>query len=83
MRGGISISIFAKYPDIMSINDLRSALGIGRTKAYELVKSGEIRSIRVGKSIRIPKISLLDYVKQSSYNVSEADKRPYREGGIE
>ena len=83
MRGGISINIFAKYPDIMSINDLRSALGIGRTKAYELVKSGEIKSIRVGKSIRIPKISLLDYVKQSSYNVAEADKRPYREGGIE
>lgn len=74
--------LFTQYPDILSINDLRSALGIGRTKAYELVGSGQIRSIKVGKSIRIPKTSLLDYVKESSYNVGEADKRPYHEGGI-
>ena len=75
--------MFNNYPDIMSINDLRSALGIGRTKAYELVKSGEIRSIKVGKAIRIPKISLLDYVKGSSYNMPEADRCPYLEGGIQ
>ena len=73
--------LFTQYPDIMSINDLRSALCIGRTKAYELVSSGQIRSIKVGKSIRIPKTSLLDYVKDSSYNMGEADERPYHEGG--
>ena len=73
--------LFAQYPDILSINDLRSALGIGRTKAYELVSSGEIRSIRVGNAIRILKTSLLDYVKGSSYNVDNADERRYHEGG--
>lgn len=65
----------------MSITDLRGALGVGRTKAYELVSSGEIRSIRVGNAIRIPKTSLLDYVKGSGYNVDNADERRYREGG--
>ncbi len=65
--------MFAQYPDIMSIHDLRSALGIGRTKAYELVNSGEIQSIKVGKSIRIPKKALLDYVRTSSYNVHRMD----------
>ena len=68
--------LFSQYPDIMSINELRSALGIGRTKAYELVNTGEIRSIKVGKAIRIPKTSLLDYVKGSGYNVDHADGRP-------
>lgn len=72
---------FTQYPDIMSISDLRSALGIGRTKAYELVSSGELRSIRVGNAIRIPKTSLLDYVNGSGYNVDNADERRYREGG--
>ena len=71
--------LFTQYPDLMSITDLRGALGVGRTKAYELVSSGEIRSIRVGNAIRIPKTSLLDYVKGSGYNV--ADERRYREGG--
>jgi excisionase family DNA binding protein len=73
--------LFTQYPDIMSINDLRSALGIGRTKAYELVSSGELRSIRVGNAIRIPKTSLLDYVKGSGYNVDTADECPYLKGG--
>lgn len=73
--------LFTQYPDLMSITDLRGALGVGRTKAYELVSSGEIRSIRVGNAIRIPKTSLLDYVKGSGYNVDNADERRYREGG--
>ena len=72
---------FTQYPDIMSISDLRSALGIGRTKAYELVSSGELRSIRVGNAIRIHKTSLLDYVNGSGVNVDNADERRYREGG--
>jgi excisionase family DNA binding protein len=74
--------MFSHYPDIMSVNDLRSALGIGRTKAYELIKSGEIKSIKVGKSIKIPKAALLDYIWQSRYNTIEADKRRYHEGGF-
>ena len=73
--------LFTQYPDILSINDLRSALGIGRTKAYELVSSGELPSIRVGNAIRISKTSLLDYVKGSGYNVDNADERRYHEGG--
>lgn len=75
--------LFTQYPDILSISDLRTALGIGRTKAYELVNSGELRSIRVGNAIRIPKSSLLDYVKGSGYNVDYADERRYQEGGIQ
>ena len=73
--------LFTQYPDLMSITDLRGALGVGRTKAYELVSSGEIRSIRVGNAIRIPKTSLLDYVKGNVYNVDNADERRYHEGG--
>ena len=65
--------MFANYPDILTVNDIRHALGIGRTKAYELVKSGEIRSIKVGSAIRIPKKSLLDYLGIPTYNQSEVD----------
>lgn len=74
--------MFSDYPDIMSVNDLRNALGVGRTKAYELISSGEIKSIKVGKSIKIPKVALLDYIFQSDYNTEEADKRRYHEGGF-
>lgn len=73
--------MFNHLPDIMSIKELRSALGIGRTKAYELISSGEIKSIRVGNAIRIPKKTLLDYVNRKLYNEDEAGKRPSCEGG--
>lgn len=75
--------MFQNFPDVMSVNDLRIALGIGRTKAYELVNTGEIKSIKVGNAIRIPKKSLLDYVDHGLYNGVEAGKRLTYEGGIQ
>ena len=37
-------------------------LGIGRNTAYELVRSGKIRSIRIGRQLRIPKDALAAYL---------------------
>ena len=75
--------MFNQYPDILSVDDLRSALAIGRTKAYELVSTGQIPSFKIGNAIRIPKNSLLDYVNRSSYNVADASERPTCEGGYQ
>lgn len=75
--------MFNQYPDILSVDDLRSALAIGRTKAYELVSTGQIQSFKIGNAIRIPKNSLLDYVNRNSYNVADASERPTWEGGYQ
>ncbi len=37
-------------------------LNIGRNKVYELLKSGEIKSIRIGNKYIIPKKSVIDFV---------------------
>ena len=42
-------------PLALRVEDLMPILGIGRNTAYELVRSGQIRSIRVGRKIRVPK----------------------------
>ena len=39
-------------------------LGIGRNTAYELVRSGQIRSIRIGRQLRIPKEAVQEYLSQ-------------------
>lgn len=49
-------------PLALRVEDLMSILDIGRNTAYELVRSGQIRSIKVGRQIRIPKSDLLDYL---------------------
>jgi len=38
------------------------AIGIGRSKVYELLASGELPSIRVGSSIRVPVDGLREWV---------------------
>lgn len=73
--------MFADFPDVMSVSDLRRALGVGRTKAYALVRSGQIGSVKIGASVKIPKQMLLAYLKNLGYNDAGTDKRPYTEGG--
>lgn len=39
------------------------ALGIGRAKTYELITSGQIRSIQIGRSRRIPITAVEEFVR--------------------
>lgn len=49
-------------PLILRIEDLMKVLDIGRNTAYELVRSGQVQSIRVGNQIRIPKYAVLKFL---------------------
>ena len=48
----------------LRMEDLMTILGIGRNTAYELIHSGQIRSIRIGRQIRIPREALLDFLRK-------------------
>jgi excisionase family DNA binding protein len=37
-------------------------LASGRTTVYELIRSGELRSVKIGRSRRIPAAALEEYV---------------------
>jgi excisionase family DNA binding protein len=47
---------------LLRCGDIARLLNISRSKAYFLVKSGEIPSIRIGASVRIQPSDLKDYV---------------------
>ena len=51
--------MFDAYPDMMTVEQVAQARNIGRTKAYPLVRSGAVQSLRFGVAIRIPKAALL------------------------
>ena len=55
-------TMFAEYPDVVGIEEIRKMLGIGREKAYSLVKSGELKRIPCSRSIKVPKVSVIDYL---------------------
>ena len=57
--------MFANYPDVVDVSGLQSMLGnIGKQKAYELVRGGTIKAIKVGKLYRIPKINVIAFLTQ-------------------
>lgn len=58
---------FDELPLTIRVEDLMPVLGIGRNTAYELVRCGKIRSIRIGRQLRIPKDALIKYL--SSYDL--------------
>ena len=46
-------------PMILRVEDLMPLLGIG-----ELIRSGQIRSVRIGRQIRIPREALLEFLRK-------------------
>ena len=56
------LTMFKKYPDVVSVEILQEMLGICRKNAYLLVKENKIRSARVGRSYKIPKLCVVEYL---------------------
>ena len=46
----------------MTVEDIMAVLGIGRNSAYNLVRSGQIKAIHIGRQIRIARHELLRYL---------------------
>ena len=56
-------SMFENYPDVVEVDDLRKMLGgISKKLAYRLLSDQEIRSVRVGRAYKIPKICVIEYL---------------------
>lgn len=53
---------FDDIPLVLTVEELMPILCIGRNTAFALVRSGQIKSIRTGKQIRILKHELLEYL---------------------
>ena len=55
--------IFSDYPDVLTVEDLSRMLGISTKTAYKLLKKQKIKSITIGRTYRIPKVYLLQYLQ--------------------
>ena len=53
-------------PLVLRVEDLMPILSIGRNTAYELVRCGRIRSVRVGNQIRIPKDAVVEFLTNTA-----------------
>lgn len=49
----------SEMPDLLTVPEVAEVLRIGRNEAYEAVRRGDIPSIRIGRSIRVPSHRLM------------------------
>ena len=50
-------------PLILTVDDLTRIFAIGKNTAYELIHSGAVRSVRVGRSFRIPRDAIAEFLQ--------------------
>ena len=63
--------MFEKYPDIVTVDHLTEMLHIGKSAAYEIVKTNQIPHLRIGKKYIIPKQSVIGFINTGCYNDSQ------------
>ena len=49
-------------PLVLRVDDLMPLLDIGRNTAYELIRCGQIRSVKVERQIRVPKEAVAEFL---------------------
>jgi excisionase family DNA binding protein len=52
-------------PVLLTVPQVMHETGFGRTFVYELIGSGKLRSLKVGKSRRVPADALREFVQES------------------
>ena len=50
-------------PALLGIPDVQAATGLGRSKIYELMTSGHLKSIKIGRRRLVPAESLSSWVR--------------------
>ncbi|OZV13557.1 hypothetical protein CIW83_03145 [Tissierella sp. P1] len=64
--------MFQEYPDIMNFKQFRKALGLGKNKAYFLLQSNQVEHFFIGTNYKIPKMCVVNYVKQQIQENSQS-----------
>lgn len=58
----IASDLFVNYDDVVTVDDVKSMLHIGKNAVYDLLHDGTIKSYRNGKTYIIPKQSVINFV---------------------
>ena len=69
-------------------DEVAQQLGVGLTTAKALIKSGELRSVKIGRSRRVPADALHEYVQQLDREQNSAPAtgpavEPFRRLGLD
>ena len=58
--------VFANYPDVVNVEQMSEMLGICTRTAYQLLKSGAVKHIKIGRFYKVPKWNIIIYLLKSN-----------------
>jgi excisionase family DNA binding protein len=64
----------ARLPEVLTVREAAAVLRVGRNQLYQAVERGQLRAVRIGRSIRIPKQALLDLLTHHSPPTASSDE---------
>lgn len=57
---------------LLTPEEVTRAIGLGRTKVYELLRSGALESVQIGAARRVPAEALREYVDRLRCQAQES-----------
>jgi excisionase family DNA binding protein len=51
----------------LTLREMQEMLSIGRTKAWQLVASGEVPAVKIGRSVRVSRKELEGWLEEQRY----------------
>lgn len=57
-----------EIPDVLTVHQAQTALGIGRISVYNLIESGQLQAFRIGRAYKIPKKALMNFITERGQN---------------
>lgn len=67
--------MFNSYDDLITVVDLQEILGIGKNTAYELLKQKKIKAFRIGRTWKIPKKSVEEFILFNTETCNKIKKK--------
>ena len=58
-----TISGGENLPKVLNVKDLAEILSVSHNTAYNLVRSGQVRNIRIGRAYRIPREAVDEFLR--------------------
>jgi len=71
---GPSTDALALLPEVLTAREAAAILRVGRNQLYQAIGCGQLRAVRIGRSLRIPKQALLDLLGSGSPPATSIDE---------
>ena len=58
--------MYYENSEFLKVDDVMELLGIGRNTMYRLLNSGELKGFRIGRTWRVSRDAISDYIMQKN-----------------